>query len=306
MVVIIVTMCQCSRVLLAHTDNDIEVRSVSVEVVDPGVSLGALLLAGGELPGVPLVAQVTPALLLATPAGPVGEVAVEDGGGVDLWEGFWVPSPGYQLLGGNKVNIGKSEDGVDKLEEPILTVLPVEEPGGVEEQGEGSLALCVVLQEVLGENLLDGVGIFCVETPISHGAGSASHILQSLHGYFPHTGVGLGGARLDAAAVGHAVLQGVGPGGGPCGHGGVVVKSVPAQHVEHLIPTNSEERSSHPLNISRVHPSVTYKELSLSNHLIGPLLLIEVCTEGVGDGVGSNLMPISVQVLDLSVVGPFM
>ena len=59
---------------------------------------------------------------------------------------------------------------------------PVEKPGSVEEQGEGSFALCVVLKEVLGENLLDGVGVFCVETTISHGAGSASEMSEMLSG----------------------------------------------------------------------------------------------------------------------------
>ena len=46
----------------------------------------------------------------------------------------------------------------------------VEEPGSVEEEREGSFALGVVLQEVLGEDLLDGVSIFIVETTISHRA----------------------------------------------------------------------------------------------------------------------------------------
>ena len=48
----------------------------------------------------------------------------------------------------------------------------VEEPGGVEEEWEGGLALGVMLQEVLGEDLLDGVGVLVVETTVSHGAGS--------------------------------------------------------------------------------------------------------------------------------------
>ena len=50
----------------------------------------------------------------------------------------------------------------------------VEEPGGVEEEWEGGLALGVMLQEVLGEDLLDGVGVLVVETAISHGAGATS------------------------------------------------------------------------------------------------------------------------------------
>ena len=58
---------------------------------------------------------------------------------------------------------------------------PVEEPGGVEEEGEGSLALGVVLQEVLGEDLLDCVWLFSVETTVSHGAGASSEMETILH-----------------------------------------------------------------------------------------------------------------------------
>ena len=86
---------------------------------------------------------------------------------------LWVASPGDQLLGCNKVDIGQGKDGVDELEETLLAVSPVEEPGRVEEEGEGGLALGVVLQEVLGEDLLDGVGVLSVETSVRHGAGSA-------------------------------------------------------------------------------------------------------------------------------------
>ena len=60
---------------------------VSVEVVDPGVAPGALLLARGELPHVALVLQLTPVLLAAAAARPVREVAVEDGRGVHLQHG---------------------------------------------------------------------------------------------------------------------------------------------------------------------------------------------------------------------------
>ena len=54
---------------------------------------------------------------------------------------------------------------------------PVEEPGGVEEEGEGRLALGVVLQEVLGEDLLNGVRLLSIKTTISHGAGASSEML---------------------------------------------------------------------------------------------------------------------------------
>ena len=47
---------------------------------------------------------------------------------------------------------------------------PVEEPGSVKEEREGSLGLGVVFQEVLSEDLLDGVGILFIEATISHGA----------------------------------------------------------------------------------------------------------------------------------------
>ena len=62
-------------------------RLVPVEVVDPGVAPGALLLARGELPHVALVLQLTPVLLAAAAARPVREVAVEDGRGVHLQHG---------------------------------------------------------------------------------------------------------------------------------------------------------------------------------------------------------------------------
>ena len=60
---------------------------VPVEVVDPGVAPGALLLARGELSHVALVLQLTPVLLAAAAARPVREVAVEDGRGVHLQHG---------------------------------------------------------------------------------------------------------------------------------------------------------------------------------------------------------------------------
>lgn len=70
--------------MASTVDVGIAGRSVSIEVVNPWVFVGALLLAGCELPLVALVAQVTPALLLSAPSGSVGEVAVEDGGRVHL------------------------------------------------------------------------------------------------------------------------------------------------------------------------------------------------------------------------------
>ena len=58
--------------------------SVAVEVADPGVALGTLLLAGGELSHVSLVLQLALVLLPAATPRSVGEVTVEDGRGVDL------------------------------------------------------------------------------------------------------------------------------------------------------------------------------------------------------------------------------
>ena len=63
---------------------NVSALSVAVEVADPGVPLGTLLLAGGELPHVALVLQLALVLLPPAPPGSVGEVAVEDGRGVDL------------------------------------------------------------------------------------------------------------------------------------------------------------------------------------------------------------------------------
>ena len=90
-----------------------------------------------------------------------------------IWQRLGVASPGDQFLRSDEVDVGEGEDRVDELEEAVLAMGPVEEPGGVEEEGEGRLALGVVLKEVLGEDLLDGVNILVVEASISHGAGPA-------------------------------------------------------------------------------------------------------------------------------------
>jgi len=157
------------------------------------------------------VFQLAGALLPATATRPVGEVAVEDWRRVNRGQGLWVTSPGDQLLGCDKVDVGQGKNGVNELEEALLAVSPVEEPGSVEEEGEGRLALGVVLQEVLGEDLLDGVSVLSVETTVSHGAGSSPDVLESLHGDFPHAGVRAAWAGGDTARVGHLVLEGVRP-----------------------------------------------------------------------------------------------
>ena len=88
-------------------------------------------------------------------------------------------------MGCDKVDIGQGKNGVNELEEALLAVGPVEEPGGVEEEGEGRLALGVMLQEVLSEDLLDGVSVLSVETAIGHGAGSSSVQNATFSDYFP-------------------------------------------------------------------------------------------------------------------------
>ena len=83
-----------------------------------------------------------------------------------------------------------------------------------------------------------------------------------------------------------------------------MTESRPAEHVEHFVPTNSQEGSSHTLNIGRVDPSKPDQQLCLAHHLVGPLLLVEVGAKGVGDCVGGNLVAVGVQVLHLGVVRP--
>ena len=91
-----------------------------------------------------------------------------------------------QFLTGHKVDIGQSQDRVQKLEETFLAVRPLEEPGRVEEEGEGSFGFGVVLQKILGENLLDGGRVLFVVTAVGHGAGAAAHVFDGGHRDFPH------------------------------------------------------------------------------------------------------------------------
>jgi hypothetical protein len=79
--------------LIAKTD-----RSVSVEVVDPGIPVGTGLLAGRELPLVALVLQPAPILLFAASRGAVGEVAAEHVRVVERVERYRVADPVDQLL----------------------------------------------------------------------------------------------------------------------------------------------------------------------------------------------------------------
>ena len=84
----------------------------------------------------------------------------------------------------------------------------------------------------------------------------------------------------------------------------MMTESRPAKHVEHLVPPNGEERSSHALDVGGVHTSKPHQQLCLTHHLIRPLLLVEVCPKGVSDCVGSNLVTIGVEVLHLGIVRP--
>ena len=79
----------------------------------------------------------------------------------------------------------------------------------------------------------------------------------------------------------------------------------PAQHVEHFVSSNSQEGGSHPLDVSRVDSTKPDQHLSLAHNLIGPGLLVEVGPKAVGHSVGGHLVAISVQVLHLGIVGPF-
>ena len=180
----------------------------------------------------------------------------------------------------------------------------VEEPGSVEEEREGSFALGVVLQEVLGEDLLDGVGLLGVEAPVSHGAPSAADVQQRRHGDLPHLGVRHLGAGLDGARVGHGVLEGVGPAGAGHGHAGVVLEPVPPQHPEHGVSADGQEWGAHALDVLGVDAGVTDQHLGLADDLVGPLLLVELGAMAVGHRVRGDLVAVGVKVLDLGVVCP--
>ena len=50
----------------------------------------------------------------------------------------------------DKVDVWELENSVDEVEEPLDPVLVVEEPGRVDEEGEGCLGLGVVVEEIPG------------------------------------------------------------------------------------------------------------------------------------------------------------
>ena len=165
-------------------------------------------------------------LLLGAAGRAVHKVAAEGWRVLQRRQRFRILGPVDQLLAGDEVDVGQSQDGVDELEEALLTVRPAEEPGRVEEERERGLGLGVVLQEVLGEDLLNGLNVFVVEAAVGHGAGSAADVLQDGHRDLPHVRVGQDRAGLDSAGVRDLVVQAVRPRGAGGGHGGVVAETV--------------------------------------------------------------------------------
>ena len=101
------------------------------------------------------------------------------------------------------------------------------------------------------------------------------------------------------------VVESVGPAGAADGHAGVVVQAVTTEHPEHGVATDSQERSSHPLDVLWVDAGVTDQHLGLSDDLVGPFLLVEVASVAVGHSVGGHLVAVGVQVLDLRIIRPF-
>ena len=184
----------------------------SVEVVHPRVAVGALPLAGGPGALLTTVRDLAGLLLLGAPGWSVDKVAAQGRRGQERFEGFRVLGPVDQLLAGDEVDVRQGQDGVEELEEAVLAVLAVEEPGRVEEERERGLGLGVVLQEVLGEDLLNGLNVFVVEASVGHGAGSAPDVLQDGHRDLPHVRVRHDRAGLDSAGVRDLEVQAVGPG----------------------------------------------------------------------------------------------
>jgi len=103
------------------------------------------------------------------------------------------------------------------------------------------------------------------------------------------------------------VVEGVGVGGGTVlvhWHGGVVGEVLLVQHLEHVVAAHGEEGRPHASNI--VHPDTPIggHDLPLAGDLLRPLPLRELLSETVSNGMGRNLMAVSIQVLHLAVVSP--
>ena len=79
---------------------------------------------------------------------------------------------------------------------------------------------------------------------------------------------------------------------------------LPVEHVEHGVASDGEEGSPHALDVLGIDAGEPDEHLGLSDDLVGPFLLVEICSVGVGDGMGGDLVAVSVQVLHLGVVSP--
>ena len=111
-------------------------------------------------------------------------------------------------------------------------------------------------------------------------------------------------ARFDSASVRQFIIQGVRPRRDGDRHRTVVIKAVAIKHPEHSIATHGQKGGSHALDVFGVDPGVADEHLGHPDHLVGPLLLVEVGPVGVGDGVGGHLMAIGVQILHVAVISP--
>ena len=282
-------------------------KLVSGQIVNPWVFVGTSVgLARRPLSGITPEFQL--ALLGRLPgasSGPVSEFAAKCIGGQDGFQRLRILHPTDQFLAGDKVDIGQGQNGVDEREEALLSVRPVEEPGGVEVEWERSLVLGVVVQEVLREDLLDGGRVLLVVASVSHGARAAPDIFQGGHGDLPHARMRLSRAGLDRTRMRHLVFEGVRPSLLRGGHGAVVVEAVPPQGPEHLVSSDLQEGSAHAFDILGIDSGIADQHLGHANELVGPLDLVEALAIRVGDSVGGDLVTVGIHVLDLAVVRPF-
>lgn len=105
--------------------------------------------------------------------------------------------------------------------------------------------------------------------------------------------------------MGHFVLQSVRPTGRSSGHTGVIIETISVQHVEHVVSTNGQERSSHALDILGIDSGISDQHFGFSDHLVGPLFLVEIGSVTVSDGVRGHFVAVGVKVLHLRIVSPF-
>ena len=116
----------------------------------------------------------------------------------------------------------------------------------------------------------------------------------------------LGGARLDGTRMRQLIVKGVGPRRRRHRHGAVVNESVAVKHPEHGVAADRQEGGSHAFDVLWVDASVSDEHLGHADHLVGPLLLVEVGAVRMSDGVGGHFMAIGVQILHMTVVSPLM